>query len=390
MKNLFLLSLVTVSSAWASYEDQFPQYFEYCTGSQVKYQPAYFNGAVGGKGGHGFMYIHGLCKDYTKTYPQVIPCSKVKNVESRFSHAGVGVSLDSDFKNVSWVAVPGRGLTMFGNLPRKEVTTQDIDQIIDESLKLKIFENVEMSTKSVNNLELNRPGYERAAVLTTIGTDVAVNLGRELRCVRIPVPPKAVEAAAEFLNAENNKYYQTGKKFEWSGMANNCTHLALNTSHAMGMNKLEKTDQFIIKQIFDIAIPANAYLLYADQAVLNKITNRELANSSQLKEFGYHPAQVGSLMLRYNAYPESVMFKTEDLTAITAPRKRILKMFATAGSYDEYLAQSDDENVLLLDNAKRWVKTYSSLLQKLPHSELNLDQRIYLEGQKDLSLKIAE
>ncbi len=278
---------------------------------------------------------------------------------------------------------------MFGNLPRKAATAKDIDQLIEKSLRLRIFENVEMSSDLVKDLDLKSPEYQRAAALTTIGTDFAVNLGRELRCVRIPVTPKAVAAAAKFLNSKNNRYYLTGEKYEWSSLSNNCAHLSLNTTHAMGMNGSEKTDQMILKQVFDISIPANTYLNYADRAVLNEVSNRELSNSHSLKTFGYHPAQVGSLMLKYDAYPESAMFRTDDLTALTAPRKNVLKMFATTNSYDKHLVANGNENMLLLENAKTWAKKYRSLLKKLPPEENNLRLRKYLEAQLDLSMRIV-
>lgn len=371
MKVTVAVFVLTLSFfAQASYESYFPQYYEYCTATQLKYRPEFFDGAVGGPGGHGFMYIHGLCKDYSKSYPQVIPC------DENSSHEGVGISLDSDYANVAWVAVPGRDLMMFGDIERRAVTEEDIEAVARKAIDLKIFENVKMKPDYVTKNAFNSIDYQKAAAVYSIGTDIAVNWARELRCVRIPVNKEAIGAAADYLNGVNNKYYLGNKTYEWSMIKNNCTHLAMNTSHAMGINSSIETDRSILRQIFNLAVPANAYLMYMDKALLKNVNEKKILKSKAYKKFGYHPSQVGTLMIHLKAYPDNVMFETSELKSITLPRKNILKIGTTPASYDKY---ARPENTQLLENAKRWKSVYEGMTFRRDKG-----LQIYLQNQKDL------
>lgn len=380
MKTLLIASALFATLAQASYEDHFPRYFEYCTGTQLKYQKEFFDGAVGGKGGHGFMYVHGLCKDYTKNYPQVIPCSELKTR----THDGVGVSLDSDFSNVMWIAVPGRDLMMTGEQERKNLSKEEIESIAARAVELRIFENVKMKPEYVSKHPLNSKEGQFAAAMYSIGTDIAVNLARELRCVRIPVPEKSIAAAADFLNKKNDEFYKTGKEYKWDMAKNNCTHLAMNTSHAMGINRSILTDAALVRQIFSLAIPSNAYLAYVDKTILKQQTVGRIKRSRAFKEFGFHPNQVGTLMQKFDVYPENAMFITSELEAITLPRKNVLHLLATPQKYDSKLEGSKYSDLKL--SAIRWHAMYNRMLEKTENAEI----RQYLEEQIELTEKIQD
>jgi hypothetical protein len=375
MKILYLVFFFS-SLALASYEEHFPHYYEYCTGTQLKYQPAHFSGAIGGPGGHGFMYIHGLCKDYSKDYPQVIPCSEVKT--NSFNHQGVGVSIDSDYANVAWVAVPGRDLTINGGLKRKAATKADFDAIAEKAFELKIFENVQMRPSYVSQHPVNSREHQLAAAIYSIGTDLAINLARDLRCVRIPVSEKALVKAADYLNAFNNQYYQKGLEYKWSMVTNNCSHLAINTAAAMGIGSSLKVDSSMIERIFHLAIPANAYLYLVDKSVLQENLLGKIKRSKTFKRLDYMPSQIGSLLFREEVYPENEMFITKELEALTLPRKNITKLLATPVTYDK---KRTSENTDLVANAKKWQKKYSHMLESAKRK--NADNKIirYLEDQ---------
>lgn len=353
-----LFFIFKMATAEASYENYYPYYFEYCTGTQVKYQKEYYDGAEGGIGGHGLVYVNGLCKDYSKDYPQVIPCHEVTS--NTIPHQGVGISLDSDFKNLTWVAIPGRELTFFGETNPKEINKEDIERIISKATDLKIFENVKMKSVLEMGLTPNTSQFEREVILASIGTNLAVNWGRKLNCVRIPIEKEKLKDASTYLNNLNDSYYKTGKEYKWSMVSNNCTHLAINTSHALGLNKSIKTDKKLIpQQIFNLAVPANAYLMYMDKIILKKKTLGAIAN-------------------RYDVFPSNVMYKTDELEALTLPRKRIFRMFATPIKYDRYLKEGRYSNIK--DNAQAWL---NKSLSKKKSSK-------YYSEDINLALKILE
>lgn len=384
MKNIILLILFSLPIiSMASYEDHFPVYFEYCSGTQWKLQ----NGEIGGTPGHGFTYIHGLCKDYSSDYPQVVPCDQVSRTQRRkYPHEGVGISLDKNFTNVMWVAVPGRERMMFGNTERKPISHEDIEVHLKKMVDLKVFNGVISKSDKLTHLAFGNQKYLEALALDTVGTDHAVNWARELHCVRIPTPKKALIEVAKFLNESNNQY-RTGRKYEWSKLSNNCVHLSLNSSHAMGLNKSVQVDQKYLKMLLNLALPANAFMMYADKAVLAKAPSNKLL-SKNLPRKGFHEVQVGSLMNVYKAYPSGDYFNNEELEVMTAPRlSKPLRLLATPRKYaKKYLKPENSE---LKVNAQAWIERYQLLLDKLKPSQKGGLVENYLVEQLKISKKIA-
>ncbi|WPU65460.1 hypothetical protein [Peredibacter starrii] len=384
MKNLLrtLPLLVLSAVAHAAYEDHFPAYFEYCTGTQWKLQ----NGEKGGIPGHGFTYIHGLCKDYRSTYPQVIPCSEVSaELKEKYPHEGVGVSLDKNFSNVMWVAIPGRNLTLFGDIERKAISNDDVKNIIQKVTELKVFQDVVHKGERAQSLPFNSQEYLEEVADATLGTEYAVSWARELHCTRIPAPVESLPAVAKFLNEANNQY-KDGPGYEWSKVSNNCAHLAINTSNAMGINKSIKLDQGGIKKLFSMALPANTFLMYADQTALKKKPSlRKL--SKTLNEKTFSPVQVGSLIANYPAFPSGEKFNTDDLKVLTAPRpKSPLKLLSTPEKYEK--KHMTPENSELKANAEMWQAHYLKLINQLDIDQKGSVLEQYLQEQLELTKSI--
>jgi hypothetical protein len=316
------ISLISINAAFA----QAPS-FEYCTATQLKYTENYFDGATGGMGGHGYMYIHGLCKDYTKKYPQVIPCLDVK--ESQYPHSGVGVSLDSDFQNVMWIAVPQEQLYHNGNqYSGAYITKREIDDLLEESYKLKVFQGVKLKSITDPKITYGTRRYHDAATVWSIGTDIAINWGRESRCIKTEITHNELREMTTFLNNQNDKYYHSDKTYKWSFLSNNCSHLVRNTLASAGMAKPLKIDQPIFKQIFNIANPANEYMYLVDRWYLNqKAKYRKKRNNSR----------ENTAIYKRDVFPTNEMFKNDELKGFSAPRKNLKRMFRRLRYYDRYL-----------------------------------------------------
>ncbi len=382
-KLILSASFVMISSlASAAYEDHFPNYFEYCTGTQWKLQ----NGEEGGSPGHGFTYIHGLCKDYRSSYPQVIPCSEVDpELRARYPHDGVGVSLDKNFSNVMWVAIPGRDLTFFGDKERKSINSEDVKEVIQKVTDLKVFQDVVHKGDIPATLTYNSPEYLEAVADATLGTEYAVNWARELHCVRIPTPTKKIAEVARFLNEANNQF-KSSNDYIWDKFNNNCAHLAINSSNAMGINKKIKVNQKFIKKFTNLALPSNTFLMYSDLAVLGKMPSPKLL-SKVLPENGFYPVQVGSLMNNYPVYPSGDKFLTDGLGVLTAPRlAKPHKLLATPEKYEQkYMTPRNSE---LKSNALVWSERYTKLLNALPKSQRGSKVEEYLQEQLNISQRI--
>lgn len=385
MKKYFLLSLVLTSTlSFAAYEDHFPTYFEYCTGTQWKLK----SGDVGGTPGHGFTYIHGLCKDYRSAYPQVVPCDEVSpEIRKKYPHAGVGISLDKNFTNVMWIAVPGKGLMYNGNKERKAITNADVDEQVDTITKLKVFDQVISKSEKLTDYTPGTPEYLRAVAKDTMGTDHAANWARKLHCVSIPFPKDKLSSVAKFLNDSNNQY-KNGPDYVWSKFSNNCVHLSINQSHALGLSKSIKLDQKYLKMLFNMALPANGFMMYADTTVLKRApSKRKLKKLIDSKNFS--EVQVGSMLSVHDAYPTGDFFITDDLTVLTAPRVlKPWKLLYTPQKYEQkYMTP---ENTELKANAELWLERYEELYSKLSKNEVASKLGDYLRAQIALSKKIAE
>jgi hypothetical protein len=384
MKFSFLALFLIATSVRASYEKHFPVYFEYCTGTQWKLQ----SGEMGGSPGHGFTYIHGLCKDYRSDYPQVIPCSEVSpEMRIKYPHEGVGVSLDKNFTNVMWVAVPGRDLMIFGDKKEKTpIRMSDIDVQVQRITELKVFNEVRSKSEKLRSLSLGTPEYLKTIAQDTLGTDHAVNWARKLHCVKIPATQESLTPLAKFLNDSNNQF-RYDREYVWDKVSNNCVHLSINSSHAMGINQSIKVDQKFIRKLTNIALPANGFLMYADLAVLAKKPGIRKIKRALAKN-GFHKVQVGSILEAHEAFPSGEYFNTEDLTVLTAPRiGKPLKLLATPEKYQK--KHINGANADLRDNALTWLEHYQSLLDSLGPSERGSQLEAYLTRQLEVSKKIV-
>lgn len=378
-----ILSLTIVTTiSHAAYEDHFPVYYEYCTGTQWKLQ----SGEVGGSPGHGFSYIHGLCKDYRSAYPQVIPCSEVSpEMKAKHPHSGVGISLDKNFSNVMWVAVPGRDLMLFGNKERKAISNADAKEHVEKITDLKVFDEVISKSEALKEIPKNTPEYLTAIANDTLGTDHAVNWARELHCVKIPATESSLVGVTKFLNDSNNQYKE-GKGYEWSKLSNNCVHLSINASSAMGLNGDIEVDQKYLKMLTNMALPANGFLMYADHAVLSKMPSNKLLKKV-LPQKGLYPAQVGSIMEAHAAYPSGEKFNTDDLSVLTGSRLfKPFKLLATPRKYEKkYMTPKNSE---LKANAEMWVERYEALLGDLKTHDRGTEVERYLLKQLEISKQI--
>jgi hypothetical protein len=318
------------------YKRHYPQFFEYCFGTQIKFSDHYNNGDEGNPGGHGLFYVEGLCKDQSKDYPQVKPC------DSSDDHTGVGVSLDSGFKNVAWIAVPGRDLFLDGGIKRsQQVNKQTLAALLQKSVDEKIMKNVELHAdiivdgRNSSDLKFGTTEYEKFATEFMVGTDIAFAWGRDLRCVKIPILKSKIGSLVKMLNDLNNKYYlDSNKDYTWKLLYNNCTHLAINASAALGLNEETRTDASFLQQISHFQVPANAFMQYTDIALMGAIDAESIAQSKRLtgllNRHNYLPTAYGGLISKYSVFKNNLLFKTEDLAGIAAIRKKTLVYGAKA------------------------------------------------------------
>lgn len=306
----------------ALYSRLYPTHVEYCAGTEL----AFIGGVKGGPGGHGFTYVHGLCKDMTKDYPQVKPCDGTEG------HAGVGISVNSDFKNVNWVAVPTHSLVFNGDLRDKEkVTAANLERIADEAGNHRIFENVVLNkaelTRDANGraLAVGSPDYMRAMAKNSVGTDLGTRLARNLECVRLPIRESSLQKIADHLNALNDGYYLGKREYVWSGLKNNCAHVATEILAEAGIRDAIPKEGSNLKELFNLAMPRNGVYTLIQNGILRSVLpwdvyGRADDRKSIESKDPFMPTQVGVLAKRYAAFKDNSVFKIST-RAVWVPQK---------------------------------------------------------------------
>jgi hypothetical protein len=235
------------------YEALAPHYVELCAVSQ--YRP--LDGNLGGIPGHAVMYLKGACVDEAAPYPRLRKCRYASNDPADLEH-GAGVSVNRWFKNVNWVATPGRSLFYDGDVGTYEILDRErFDAAVQRAIDLMMFEGVELHP----NPEANGPLELREFIANhSLGTDFGLRFGRTVFCARLPMPPEMLARAMDYLNDLNEEYWSGQADYEWSGYSDNCVHTLHNALAAAGVWKPKSVGATKIRQFFNIAVPANTVI----------------------------------------------------------------------------------------------------------------------------------
>ena len=277
------------------YEELVSHYVELCAVSQ--YRPR--EGGLGGIPGHAVMYLKGACRDEAAGYPRLRACRHVSSDPSDPEH-GSGVSVNRWFKNVNWVATPGKALFFDGELGRYErLDRARFDATVQRALDLGMFRGVDFHLRPGDGAQA--VPLRRIVAEESTGTDFALRFGRTVFCARLPLPPTMLERAMDFLNGLNDEYASGKADYEWSGYADNCVHTLHNALAAAGVWKPKSVRATRLRQLFNLAVPANTFVDLAFLANEYPIEDFAAVRRDELRwraltENGWLPAQPGALL----------------------------------------------------------------------------------------------
>jgi hypothetical protein len=349
------------------YSQLYPVHAEFCAGTKFQF----IGGVSGGVGGHGFTYVHGLCKDDSKNYPQVKVCDGSED------HQGVGISVNSDFRNVNWVAVPTHSLLIDGNLAEGEtVTEKTLDRIADEANRRHVFDGVIIDsdlTKSENGDSFisGSDAYLRATAINSEGTDIGVRLARNLECVRVPFPYENLEKIAKTLNKLNDSYYFTDRSYAWSGPKDNCTHVATQILADAGIRDAIPKDSYLHP-----AVPRNNSYTLMQIGVFRStkasdVYSRKEDRESISTEY-WMPTQVGVLAKKIWAFPDNKVFEISDKGLWFLPKNP--DHFAEARAA---FSSPRAENSEIGANLFAWEERYTKELERTQSEKSIFDSKAY-------------
>lgn len=289
----------------ADYLDLYPHYVQLCAVSQIRAKFA----ETGGSPGHAVMYLGGACKDPSAKYPRLKLCDESS------VYAGVGISVNKTLKNINWMAIPGRDLFFHGGLKPDETLTADrareaiaFADASDVFAGIEIHEQYEPPKNDPQALEL-------FIASETLGTDFALNFGRNTYCATLPLTEPMLKDIVDFLNDMNDKYARGEAKYNWSGYSDNCVHLLRNGLAAANVWRPKSVNQIKLLQLFNLAVPANELTDLAFRANNYLIEDFEMVYRDQamreaLKRYNWLPTRHGAVLTFEPVHQNNELYDT--------------------------------------------------------------------------------
>ncbi len=290
-----------------TYDQLFPAYVELCAVSQFRSKSK----GLGGVAGHAVMYVKGACKDEAAPYPQLRRCRRAATDPYDPEH-GAGVSVNRWFRSVNWVAVPGNALFYAGNLPPGErLTRAHFDATVRESIEQGVFRGVELH----ENPDRPDQSLEEFVARSSLGTDLALQFARSVFCARVPVTEDMLVEIIDFLNQLNHEYATGEADYEWSGLSDNCVHTLRNALAAASVWTPLSVRAIKLRQIFNLAIPANEFVNLARLGAEGPIDDYgevygDRPQRDALMEFGWLPTRHGALVKTLPVHANNDLYDT--------------------------------------------------------------------------------
>lgn len=249
------------------YNTLFPHYVEVCVVTQLHRK----GGQPGGWGGHASLFLGGAEIDVQAGYPRI----RTAGAEADLSDpdAGVGISVNKIFRNVAWVAVPGRDEFFRGGLGPDAVLDEAFyEATVERAAASGWFDGIHIDER-VMATRGTIPERE-FVVRHSIGTDFALSFGRTAYTVRLAMDAGRLGAVAAYLNEVNARARERG--YSWDAYTNNCSHVVHNALAAAGvwdpkaardpnafsfaMDLLSVGLAIATRRMSDLSFPANTFV----------------------------------------------------------------------------------------------------------------------------------
>ena len=282
-------TLPLLGTAGPIYDRLYPLHVEICALSQIRPygQPS------GGSAGHAVLYLAGACTIEDAPTPRLQACEGPR---------GVGISVNQIFKNVNWVAIPGRSFLLRGDLAPGEILTERRrEAAVQRALRLGVFRGVEVHPAKLDLPVQTDVVSEERIARESLGTDYALGFGRSSFCAKLPITRSMLDAVIEFLNALNEQYASGEVEYRWSGYHDNCTHTIRNALAHARIWSPKAINTLKLRQLLHLAVPANEFVNLArlgNDPPLDRPRQlyRNRMTRATLLEQGWLPTRHGALI----------------------------------------------------------------------------------------------
>ena len=236
-----------------AYERFYPYYAELCALSELRKKPGFGIPLRSGMGGHSLLYLNGVRLDRGQGYPVLELCAP----ETAPGAHGVGISVNSHYKNANWVATEGRDFLWRGALaPGERLTRESYERTQHHAKAMGVLDGVEFH----DHLFRGKPSgmAERDYMYEiSVATDYAARFGRDIFRARVPLDRVRMAAVVNFLNELNAPYREGARVYQWKLFNDNCGHVAHNALAAAGIWAPWPTGQFFARAAFNFPVPKN-------------------------------------------------------------------------------------------------------------------------------------
>ena len=367
----FLFGAKAISGAPAAppdpYDRMYPSYVEICIAPQIRR----IGEKPGGTAGHAVLFLKGVCLDRSQDYPRLEPCRP--DLDPGDPDRGVGISVNKMFQNVNWVGIEGKDFLLRGGLSENEPFDQAAkSRLVSHVMEKGFYRNIAIQPKYIKNKPAEA-SYERYVAEQSLGTDFALNLGRDVYCGRIPMDLAGIRAIMDMLNGLNLECFNSREGFHWSGIRNNCTHPIYAALSAVGFCKNKSTDRTLYSHLTDPAIPSRLFVTVmriGNDGPLEDANDlfHDRQFSKALNDFGYLPSRPGVVLeeIPAHTYQNEFFEKGTDLFFSVGLKTRWRKQF------DEIRTQPRYRD--LLENLIWFRDRYSKARQVLGAQKLSNDR----------------
>jgi hypothetical protein len=301
----------------ALYPRIYPYYAEVCALSEIRKKPGLGVPLRSGIGGHSLLYLNGVRLDHRVRYPTLVVCD---GDDSPARH-GVGISVNSHYRNANWVAAEGRNFVWRGALAPGEKLTRAAYECTQDLAKAQgVLDGIEFHERLFRDKP--RGMSERDYMYEiSIATDFAVTFGRDVYRARVPLDPARMGAIVDFLNKLNQPYRDGSQIFRWRVLNNNCSHVAHNALASAGIWAPWPTGQFFAIAALRFPVPKNEFvdlmLRTSDLPVhdARAMYEDEIARRA-LFETGVLPTAPGALAIAERVIQDNEMYETGRLRLI--------------------------------------------------------------------------
>ncbi len=238
------------------YASLYPYYAEVCAVSELKKKPGFGAEISSGIGGHSVMYLNGVCRDDSVSYPTIRLCG----ADAPAAGQGVGLSVNAHYKNANWVATEGRDFFFHGTLkPGERLTRAAYEQAQEKAKAMGILDGVEFHAEVFDGMPAAMTARDYKYEMS-VATDYAIGFGRDRYCARVPLDRERMTRMVEYLNRLNAVYRDGGKEFEWNIFTDNCSHVSHNALAAAGLWDEWGTGRPLVLSILDFPVPKNEFV----------------------------------------------------------------------------------------------------------------------------------